>query len=145
MKKEFEEYLEKIGITELFFDKAVEVLDFYEKTCSIEITDIFVSDYVDHDGERKYESMWLFSPEKIMEAKNFLNEDNFDAATTKNNIIRWELKKTEYDFLKTTRDSRMSLVYYQKNMLEGSLKASQDNCAALYKIFLKYILSNMCE
>ena len=80
MKNEFVDYLNEVGITDLFQDKAKEAYLFYEKLYPDAILDLFVSEYIDEEGKRQYENLWFFTSSIFMEAKQFLAEDNFDAA-----------------------------------------------------------------
>jgi hypothetical protein len=108
-----------------------------------EIQDIFVTDYVDAEGRRNYESLWLFTPSYVMEAKQFLSENNFDFTLLKDCVRLWRIKKRDYDFRKAEPESRM---YLELSLAQGAacvLKASQENCDYLRDIFLKYILPNV--
>lgn len=145
MKAEWATYLESIGIQELFLKRVEKVFDFYQKVYSDQIEDIFVSEYIDEDGNRQYESMWLFSTTSAMEAKNFLQEDNFDSTSLRKQVKYWSIKKTEYDFTKATTKSRMVLNFGLLSGISGLLKASKENCDPLKSLFMKYILPNAIE
>ena len=80
MKKQFADYLSSIGIKELFLKRAKEVINFYQENIADNIEHIFVNDYIDEQGNRHYESLWLFTEYYMMEAKQFLTKDEFDIA-----------------------------------------------------------------
>ena len=145
MKKEFLDYLKQIGITDLFQKRVLEILGFYEKYCSMDVADIFVSEYIVGDDKRQYENLWLFTPFLACEAKQFLTQDNFDALSIAKKITRWEIQKTEYDFQKATDKSRMTLFFNIAENLHGNLQASKENCDVLRDIFQKYIVPNLVE
>lgn len=145
MKKDFAQYLNGIGIVDLFYERAELVLQFYENLYPNEIEDLFVSEYIDNEGKRQYESLWFFSSRLAMEAKYFLAGDNFDATPVLERIKYWGLQKTEFDFENPTEKSRLTIEFSLVQNISGSLKASKEHCNHLYYIFKKYILSNMAK
>jgi len=80
-----------------------------------------------------------------MEAKQFITTDDFDITPIKNRIIRWVLKKQDYDFKKATEKSRLHLEFGMDTRLVCNLKASKENCDYLRDIILEYIKSNLKE
>jgi len=72
MKEDFVKYLDSIGITNAFRKRIETIYDFLREICPDEITGIFISDYLTHDGEREYENLYFFSEKYIMEAKRFI-------------------------------------------------------------------------
>lgn len=146
MKAEWLEYLESIGIKEGPFLKRVEeVLDFYQQVYPDQIQDIFVTEYLDNDSNRQYESVWLFSETSTMEAKQFLKEDDYDSVSLRQQVKYWTINKTEYDFHKASTKSRMMLKFDLLSGIVGTLKASQENCDYLKAIFFKHIIPNAIE
>ena len=143
MKKEFVEYLNSIGITGLFQDRAQEISSFYEKITADTMQDIFVSEYVDEEGRRQYENLWLFTSSAIFEAKLFLTTDDFDGTPYTKKIKYWKIAKKDYDFNSVTSKSRMTLTFSLETSMGCIMKASGENCLFLKNIFLKYILPNL--
>jgi len=143
MKNDFLEYLKKLGMSSPFQERVKQILEFYMTCCGIDAKDIFISDYIDSEGKRLYESLWLFTEDFVCEAKQFLTQDIFDAMPIKNNFLRWEIQKTEYDFKHTYPKSRLTVSIYFGENIAGNLKASGDNCDDLRNIFRKYILPNI--
>ena len=145
MKPEHVKYLNDIGITDLFEDKAKAIYSFYNKIYPDSIQDIFVSEYIDEEGKRQYENLWFFTSTAFMESKNFLTEDNIDAAPYSKKFRHWTIEKKEYEFEVTTDNSRMKLIVTFSTGVSGELKASGNNCAHLKEIFLKYVAPNLDE
>lgn len=145
MKTELTTHLESIGINGPFLKRAELVLDFYEQIFPNQIEDIFVSNYFDKDGNRQFENMWLFSKRFIMEAKNFLQEDDFDSVPLRKQVKYWSIKKTEYNFTDATSKSRMTVDFILLSEINGILKASGENCNYLKSLFMKHILPNAIE
>ncbi len=145
MKAEWIDYLRTIGIKDLFLDRCKEIFNFYQQIYPDQIKDIFVSEYLDKEGNRQYESIWFFSETTVMEAKKFLEEDDFDSVPLNKQVKYWSVKKTEYNFIRATTKSRMVIKF---SLLSGSgcsLKASRENCDSLKSIFIKYIITNTME
>jgi len=147
MKKEFGDYLESIGLTDVIIKRIEVVYQFYEKTLGKlddEIQDIFVTDYISKDGMRQYENLWFFGKNYFMEAKLFLNQDDFDISPSAKKIDWIQVKKQDYDFVKANEKSRLyvNLLFLSKAGT-ASFKASEDNCDYLKEIYLKHMLSNL--
>jgi hypothetical protein len=145
MKTEWITYLESIGIEGLFLERAEKVIDFYQQLYPDQIEDIFVTEYLDKDGNRQYESVWLFSNTGAMEAKAFLKKDDFDFASLKQQVKYWNIKKTEYDFCKATNKSRMILDFELLTGILCALKASRENCDYLKALLFKHIIPNAID
>jgi len=147
MKKEFIEYLNQIGLTNPFQQRVEEIFEFYENLLSFDtIENIFISEYVDEEKKRQYESLWLFSSTKCYEAKRFLekDKDDFDCTLFVDKITRWQIEKKNYDFKNDAlSESRFTLNFSLLHSIKGILKASYNNCPFLKNIFLKYILPNV--
>jgi hypothetical protein len=141
MNENWNKYLESIGLQESFIKRVDHVLEFYKKILvSVEIGDIFISEYLNKDGIREYEALWFFSNQYIMEAKAFLVTDDFDFASGEKGVRYWNIKKKDYDFEKATELSRLNIEIAYTAGVGGLLKASKENCDHLRYIFLKYII-----
>lgn len=144
MKEDFKNYLSSIGITTKAFSERIEAIyQFYQDLGLGEITGIFVTDYIQSDGARIFENLWFFTENCAMEAKQFPTQDNFEMLVFYKRIPYWNIKKQDYDFKKATDKSRLYLVFKHDTGIEGSFKASKENCDYLKEIFLKYILPNL--
>src|SRR5690242_6989921 len=74
----FKEYLVGIDLTPPLIER-VEKIHTECKKLGLDVdSDIFVTEIVDGEGKRNYQSLWLFGPEIGVEAKNFIGEDNYD-------------------------------------------------------------------
>lgn len=140
MKAEWLKYLELIGITDLFLKRIEAVVNFYQQLYANQIEDIFVAEHVDSEGNRQYESLWLFSQYGIGEAKQFLRADDFDFVPL--SVQYWCIKKTEYDFQKANSKSRMTLDLTLAFGTTCRFKASRENCDYLRDCFTKHIVAS---
>ena len=145
MKDEFVSYLKTIGMTEPLLERVKSIHDFYEAIFPNEITSVFVSEYVNQDGSRQYESLWFFSLKYTMEAKQFTTTDNFDVAPIHKQIRHWLVEKQEYDFKEATTTSRFTLTFLTRDDVIGTLKASGTNCDQLRDVVAKYMIPNLLE
>jgi len=145
MKEEFKKYLESIGITEALSNRIETIYEFYREICPDEITNIFVTDYIKEDGTRENENLWFFSQKYAMEAKLFIEKDDFDISPIRNRIYYWIVQKQNYDFKKAGEKSRLYLKFSLDTGVSGELKASKENCDYLRNIIREYIVANLKE
>jgi hypothetical protein len=143
MKQLFFDYLNKIGIQKEspFFERVELVVSFYSQLCTIQ--DIFITDHIDAEGNRHYESLWLFSANEAMEAKNFLTKEDYDCTQLKNNIIYWQMTPDNFNFKNSTPTSKLTLTVRFSADMQGNITATKENCESLFDIFKKYILPNL--
>ena len=144
MKEDFKNYLSSIGVTAKVLSERIETIyQFYQSIGLDEITGIFLTDYILSDGTRLFESLWFFSENFAMEAKQFLVEDNFDMSLLHKRVHYWNIKKQNYDFKKATEKSRLYIGFILNTGAGSFLKASKENCDYLKEIFLKYFIPNL--
>ena len=144
MKSEFRSYLEQVGLRRPLLERCEAIVDFYRTFAGLEPETLFVSEHVQSDGNRQYESLWLVGGDVLLaEAKRFPSEDNFDLSNIKGRVTRWEVAKTDYDLCQTHATSRLSVEYEIGFAGSGSLRASGDNCAALAEVLKRYIIPNL--
>lgn len=144
MKEKFHDYLETIGTTKTARARVQEILTFYERILPEEISDIFVTDFLNEDGVREFENLWMFSDSLVMEAKRFLTTDDFDMLMLPESIPYWQLTKQAYDFVQATDESRFTVTLQISKSsglmsMGGELKASRENCDFLRDLFLARI------
>ena len=140
MKQSFLDYLKMVGVKEPLHKRIEGILQFYKELCPEDITDIFVSEYLTQDGNREYSSVWFFSANYVMEAKYFIEKDDFDIMAL-NQITYLEIEKKDYDFKQAKAESRMTAAYAAiTNLVTGKLQSSQENCDVLKHILLEYLI-----
>lgn len=142
-KEVIRDYLRGLGSTKVVTDRVLEIHALYESWCPEELIDCFISEYRNEENEREYESLWFLSNRYLMEAKDFLSSDHFDLAIIKHNILRWEIRGQEYSYEQATNKSRLSIEVAVKGHITARLKASQENCDTLMKVFRKHFRSNL--
>ena len=142
MNEEFISYIQSIGMTKPLISRVDYIFNFFQMVSPEEINDLFVSEYINADGNREFDSLLFFSSYYCMEAKQFIKVDDFDFVAIGNRVIYWNIKKDHYDFQKASEKSRMNLsaIIDQGTVIE--CKASKENCDILRDIFRKYILEN---
>ena len=146
MKKEFLDYFRSIGITaEVLLERIEEVYEFCSLICPDEIVDVFVDDYIEKDGTRKYVHLSFFSDSYSIGARNFLTDDDIIMVPIRKKVSYYIIKKEDYDFERATEKSRLHMTFILDIGTDGEFKASKENCDYLKLIFLKHIKSNLKE
>jgi hypothetical protein len=138
-------YLEAIEMPEAFSKKAEKIYEFYRETIPEEIISIFVSDYLNEDGERQYENLWFFSETHCMEAKQFITKDDFDITPFKVKMKYIRIQKENYDFKKATEKSKLYMSFGSTTGMVGDFKASKENCDYLKEIILQHFIPNLVK
>ena len=143
MKQEFSAYLKDIvGLTDLFLTRAEIAFDFYQTLFPDDIKDIFVSEYIDKEGNRQFESIYIVTSNMLCEAKKFIIEEDFDFLPINNKIVYCRIKRTAFDSKTTSNDSRMT-VNISIEDFHADFKASKENCKKLVAIFNQFLLPNL--
>lgn len=141
---QFKAYLQKIGITtKVLLSRVQFVYDLASRICPEEIEEMFVSDYIDNEGTRQYESVWLFSKGYCMEAENFVTDYSIDIVPLR--VKRFEFDVKQYDFKKGTEESRLRLTVQLEEGLFAELRAARENCDVLRDITFKYIKPKLAQ
>ena len=94
----YNDYLRDIGISDgVIKDRVDEIISYFGSLYdNTKLKSIFISEYITEDGNRNYTSLWLIYENIICEAKNFINETDFDSIYYKtNHIFYWNLKSKE--------------------------------------------------
>ncbi len=140
MKDEFVNYMKAISLSTTLTGRVQSILEVYSGFCPEEIKWMFISDYLTHEGERVFESVYLFSENFAMESKQFASSDNFDFARIEG-IHYVEIKKQDYDLKRSTEKSRLNLrFHFSEKSAYLEMKASKENCEYLWHFFGEYVL-----
>lgn len=138
MKTEFLSYLAGLDISSgPVCDKIERALKICEKICPDEIHELFISEYVQGDGSRAFENLFFLSPCYLLEAKQFLQQDDFDIISL-SNLFYFEVQAQEYDFIKGIPKSRLSVTARFGDVISAVLRASGTNCDNLHQLLLTY-------
>ncbi|MHC1686335.1 MAG: hypothetical protein AB9879_01225 [Methanothrix sp.] len=146
MNDEFKTYLESIDLTKVMIERIANICDFYQDVLTAKkdnIKDIFISEFIDNEGNRIYEDLWLFSDNYFLVSANFIGEDNFNIAYSFRTLKNLKIDKINYDFVKANDNSRLYIMYKKEYGFQGTLKASKENCNHLMEIFKKCLLPNL--
>lgn len=146
MKKEFNTYLSSIGLTEVMIGRITSLFDIYQmimKEKNEEIEDIFISEYVNKEGSRVYQNLWLFSNKYFMTTENYEYSENFNLGYSFKSLNNLVIEKEEYNFKETNEKSRLTIKYIKTFGFRSELKASKENCTSLRNILMRHILPNM--
>ena len=146
MKLAFERYLKAIEISSTFRERIEFLVNVHQAVWPEPVSDIYLSDFMDEEGKRNIESIWLFSKNYGMESKNIIESNNIDIAPLYSSITHIEYDFQNYDFKQKADDkSRLTVNFTYRNRMSGMLKGSGINCDYLAKMVSKYILSNLMK
>jgi hypothetical protein len=137
---EIARYLRDIGADEKSVSRIEEVMSFYGRMLGdINVDDVFVSDSMQENGTRKFDSLWLFYPGFACEAKNFLAENDFDLSiVSKDSVIYWRLQAKDFDFQNAGDASKIGFRVDFNNRVNCELSATGKNCGYFMEVFRKY-------
>ena len=146
MKDEWTEYLKSVGFQNPLLERADSTIRFYNDFAGIIIDQIFVSEYQSDKG-RVYESLWVFSGDHLGEALLAGDEEHLDLLSLSNNIARFAIQKTEFNFGDTPTDASRLTVninnVYGSSGIGGTLRASGINCLQLEEVLRKFIIPGL--
>jgi len=139
---QIEKYLHDIGVTGNTEVRINGIVKFYnEITGNSEPQEIFITDYYSEDGNRCYESLWIFYNNYACEAKKFLSENDFDMATvSRDSVVYWRLQTKDFNFETPTDSSRISFRVDYSNRVNCEIKAARNNCVYFMKLIKKYFV-----
>lgn len=128
-------YLKEIGILDTpIYERIIELLE-YAKVIFNEIDPfVFVSEFVNDEGNTYYESLWLIDDRAVIEFRNFRVEMSFDYYVYKGKIKNVAFDIESYDLISATDNSRMSVRLTTSDGLACMFKSSKKNCEYLLDI-----------
>lgn len=135
-------YLESLGMGPALVDRGLEVVAGVERFLPDRAEHVFVSEWRDEEGGRRFDSLWLLGPGFMSEAHRFVGESGFDVAPVKE-IARVLVEPQGFDFVGAGEDARLSVTLSYGScgcQLIGLLRATGSNCVALTAILERYLV-----
>jgi|GEM_PF-1618283 len=140
------EYLNSIGInTDTLINKVETTLRAARRICPEEIQSIYISDWIQPEGQRAYEHLYLFTNTYIIESANFSTDTNVNIEITvlKDRVIYVIVKYNDY-FEKANTASRLSVNFHTDSGV-FELKGAEENCNKLIEVYEKYVRPNISK
>ncbi len=140
------EYLNSIGINANTLIKKVEtILRAAKRLCPEKIQSIYISDWIQKEGQRSYENLYLFTATYIIESVNFSTDTsvNIEVTVLKDRVNYILVKYNDY-FEKANTTSRLSLEFYTDSGV-FALRGTKENCDKLIEVHDKYIRPNISK
>jgi hypothetical protein len=138
------DYLNSIEIsTDTLKTKIKDTIEAAKMICPEESKDIFISDWVQTEGKREYEHLFLFTDNYIVESSNFSTDSNINVEAT---ILKERVKYINVVFNKKYREDDPSsriTIFFTTNGGAYELKSAKNNCGKLLEIYKKYIQPNI--
>ncbi len=138
----FKTYMDAIELSPAIQDRINDLVDTANEVNKEMIEDIFVSEYLNADGTKVYESLWFFSPRYISETKQFRTSFILDVAVIDSRIHYYEIDSNGLGFKSINGESKTSVNFSTVGLITGTLKATGENCKHLKHIFSTYIRPN---
>lgn len=144
MKDELNEYLKSLEATDVILKRGEKVLELYSQLfANFDATEIFVSEDLNQDKRREWRSLFAFTEEYMLEAKNFVSETDLDVTYLIKSIDYMRMRFKDYEPGKaTTIESRFRIDGYFHSEIDFELRASEKNCEKLWKICRTILLPN---
>lgn len=115
------------------------------KVCGEEPEDVFVDEFINEDGDRKYEDLTFYTENYAICAKNFLERDDINISAKGAEIAYADIRWNNYDFENPTDKSRLHIDVRYEIEVEAVYRASKENCNSLRDMFFKYIKPYLVE
>jgi|SRR4030042_1928840 hypothetical protein len=140
------DYLNSIDInTETLFNKIDATFRAAVRISQEEIQDIFISDWIQTEGQRAYEHLHLFTNTYIIESANFTTDTNVNIEITiLKERVKYALVKYNDYFEKANTASRLS-VFFITNGGAFKLTGAKENCDKLIEVYDKYVRPNISK
>lgn len=136
------EYFLEIKMSNTLIDRVRMFYNFYNDVCKTVIDDIFVTDFINTDGQRQFSNLWFFNKDVCMEVHDFVTSFSADMVPIRR-IRRWIITQQDYDFKNPNEKSKLIIKFDFASDQVGEMKATKENCLYLQKIFERYILNSM--
>jgi len=140
------DYLNSIDInTEILINRIETTLRAARRICPEEIQSIYISDWIQPEGQRAYEHLYLFTNTYIIESANFTTDTNVSIEiTVLKDRVKYVLVKYNDYFEKADIASRLS-VFFITNGGAFELKGAKENCDKLIEVYDKYVRPNISK
>lgn len=146
--EDFRDYLVGIGMGAAQIEQAEIGLATVRGLLPEEPEYLFVSEYRDAEGNRNYESLWVFTARFISEGEPFASEGKFDIIRRDTGLDQVLIEHAEFDFQTPVDASRLRLDLSFKRFgarLSGTVRASGSNCGDLNQVLREYVLATLFE
>lgn len=144
--EDIRQYLSEIGMGLPLVERSEEVLAKVMRFFPGRPEFFFVSEYRDEEGNRHYESLWVFGEKVVSEAAEFVTTVEFDMVAIEGGVIRLVIDSEEFEFEEAKENSRLLIdadLSSTGHGLEGNFKATGSNCTHLQEILERYLIPRL--
>jgi hypothetical protein len=139
MLESFRDYFNAIDLPGPLIERTEQICGAFNPFIEQPVHGVFVSDFFEPEGARRYTSLWLRTPWHLIEAKNFVVAQNIDFTRLVDaeyvDIVRSDLADLDQPGPNTTMQVQ---VQFRSN-LHAVLTAARNNCRFLYDFTAKYL------
>lgn len=141
----YEQYLKEIGIkSRELLSRLTTLYNICAEACPEDINQIFVSEYLNSDNSRVYESLFLFSNNFIIEIKQPFNEGfRWDISGIFNSFKWVDFSSSNFDYETATSSSKLQMTCTYHTDLQSEMKATESNCIHLWTVYKETIRPNL--
>lgn len=142
MNQEITNYLKSLGMGEILIEKIGTYYNNFYRIYGETMDDAVISEYINEDGQRQYESLFFFSENHVFEVSNFLlAESKMWISCLNGNISYLGFTHKDFDYIAPTASSRLNVdtKWKQGTSFILNIKASGNNCLHLLNIVQKYM------
>lgn len=131
LKDEWLVYLRELQMPDPYIERVGHLHGIVAAYTPERLTDIFVSEYIDEEGSREFESCWLFGDNYVCELKSFTTDDRTDMAAWR--YVKFiDIEHKDYVHgQEPTPSSRLKVKVRFPGGMSGDMRASGDNCVRL--------------
>jgi hypothetical protein len=139
----FTKYLKTVGIDNPAILKRCKLIfGLCDKMTRETINDIYINDVGSSGEVRNYDSLWCFTNNYAIEAKEFLIGVRLEIIPIGQRISHWAVNAVDYDLGEPVPASKLTLTFIAQGMVR-ELKAVGLNCKYLAAVIEKTIKPNM--
>lgn len=144
-KNDVENYLSSLGMGTPLIERGLNVFDTYVDLFPDGIEHVFVSEYRAEDGNRIYESFWLFSQNLIAEAHEFTSIDHGDLAPVRQGFAQVDISRNHFDLKRANANSRLTISakFNHTTAIAAEFRASAENCEHLSALLQDYMIPKL--
>ncbi len=146
--EDFREYLVGIGMGSAQIEQVEEALATVRGILPEEPQFMIVTEYRDGEGNRNYESLWVFTEHFISEVSPFAGQGKVDLIRRDTGLSYLAVEYTDFDFQAPVEASRLRIdATFNRfgSALSAELATSGSNCADLNQVLREYVLPTIVE
>jgi hypothetical protein len=130
--------LNSLGMAEPFRNRIRDVVEWFAALAGEPLVEMFISDYLEQNGERRFGTVVLFGATTLLEVQNLEVSPPIWITSTAPSFTIVEMHHTDYNFMQAKAGSRLSgMCMWPGRDFGLDLKASGENCDRLKRLIME--------